>query len=275
MEDKNPKIEQLEHEVEFLSHKILDLNKKFIDSEQAKSRFLSLVKDELNNPMTALLGLIKHLEIVKDEKSEKIFNIFEKELLSLDFKIQNIVVAAHIEGGNIDISNSLVHPDEIIQDVINSLRHLIQEKNVHIKIDNLLDDKIAADPQMIYIIVKNLLSNACKFGEEGSEILISLSIEDSFFTIKVKNKGDAPDTEYKAEVFKRFADGPGGERGLGIGLSIVREICEQLEGSVDYMEEDGFVTFSARWVLEDTAVNSEAYGADEFLFESFDDAVEY
>lgn len=264
----------VEDEMAFLSRKILELNKRFMESEQAKSRFLSLVKDELNNPMTVLLGMMNHLKIQAGEKNEKIFNIMSEELLNLDFKIKNIVMAAQIEGGNTDVTNALVDPLDIINEVINSLKYVIKEKNIQISIINSIKNKIATDPQMIYIIAKNLIVNACKYGLKESVVEITLSQDNSLFVLKVRNQGKGPEIDYKPEVFTRFADGPNGEHGLGIGLSVVREICEQLYGSVDYVVEDGFVTFIVQLTINDNHINSKAYGSDEFLFDSFDDAVE-
>ena len=61
---------------------------------------------------------------------------------------------------------------------------------------------------------------------------------------------------------------------MGIGLSVVREICEGLEGTIDYEDEGGFVTFIVRLSVNENVIDSQAYGSNEFLFESFDDAIE-
>jgi signal transduction histidine kinase len=71
-------------EIVFLSNKLLDMNKRLIESEKAKSRFLSLVANELNNPMTALLGLIPHLKPDHPEEND-IFSLAHQEALLLNF----------------------------------------------------------------------------------------------------------------------------------------------------------------------------------------------
>jgi signal transduction histidine kinase len=87
-------------EVTFLSRKILDLNKQLIESEKAKSRFLSLIASELNNPMTALLGIIPHLIPPSGDPREAVFELLHEEALLLDSRIQNLVAASEIEGGD-------------------------------------------------------------------------------------------------------------------------------------------------------------------------------
>jgi len=266
--------ENLNDELAFLSKKILDLNKKLIESEKAKSRFLSLVASKLNNPMTAILGILPHLKIIDTKENRFFYELVYKEALDLDFKIQNLVMASEIESGKIDVSYALVDPIEIIKEAIESLKYLIEEKNIEIKIDSKIKQKIVTDPKKVYIIVKNLISNGCRYGFENSLLWIELDIKESMFIIKVKNRGDAPNVKYKPEVFTRFAKDASGEHGLGIGLSVVREICQRLDGTIDYEAEDEFVTFVVKLPFDEEMIDSQAYGSNEFLFESFDDAIE-
>lgn len=264
----------LENENTFLSKKILDLNERLIESENAKSRFLSLIANKLYDPMTVLLGLMPHLKILAEDRNKEIFFMMSKELLDLDFKINNLVMAAEIESGNMDISHSMLDPQEILDEVIKSLRHAIKEKSIEIKATNKIKGKIVSDPQKIYIIIKNLLSNAIIYGIENGVIDVGLSEKDSVLTITVKNQGEGPQTRYKPEVFTRFSNTTHHGHGLGIGLSIVREICECLDGGIDYIVEDGYVLFSATLLLNSCSIDSEAYGLNEFLFDSFEDAIE-
>lgn len=261
-------------EIAFLSHKILDLNKQLIESEKAKSHFLSLVANELNNPMTALLGMIPHLAPKDNERLEGIFALVHEEALILDFRIQNLVTAAEIESGELKISHSLVDINELVKEAIETLKYPIKIKDVNVVISDLLQQKIVTDPQKLYIILKNILANAVCYGIANSIVEVSIHGDDSEISISVKNQGKGPDVEYKAQVFTRFANGPDGAHGLGLGLSIVRDLIEGLDGSFDYVVNDESVIFTVILPLETVLPDSSAYGSNEFLFESFDDAIE-
>ncbi len=237
--------ETLQNELDFLSKKILDLNKKLIESEKIKSRFLSLVTNELNNPVTALLGIIPHLKIEESEANKKNFTLFYNEVLRLYFRIQNLVTVSEIENGNIDNTYALLEPKEIIDEVIHSLKYLIEDKNIQFRVTDKIKQEVVSDPKKIYMIVKNLISNGCRYGVANSVIDIILDMDDSMLIVMVKNQGDGPKVNYKPEVFTRFTKDTTSEHGLGIGLSIVRELCERLNGSVDYIVEDGFVIFNS------------------------------
>ena len=90
----------------------------------------------------------------------------------------------------------------------------------------------------------------------------------------MKNRGKAPDVKYKPEIFTRFAKDAAGNNGLGIGLGVVREICERLNGTIDYEADGGFVTFIVKLPFDEKMTDSKAYGSNEFLFDSFDNAIE-
>lgn len=261
-------------EIAFLSRKILDLNKQLIESEKAKSRFLSLVGNELNNPMTALLGMIPHLQPKGDTKLETIFSLVHEEALILDFRIQNLVAAAEIENGDVSMTSALVDPKVLVEEVIEALKYPMKTKNIQITIDTSLEQKIVTDPQKLYLILKNLIANAIGYGTANGIVDVTIKERDSVVCITVKNQGRGPDVEYKPQVFTRFSHRPDGGHGLGLGLSIVRDLSERLGGSIDYVTDELSVTFVVKLPLETMLADSEACGSNEFLFESFDDAIE-
>lgn len=257
--------ESNEHEeVAYLSRKILDLNKQLIDSEKAKSRFLSLIANELNNPMTVLLGMLPRLKPESNDKHKKIFAMVHQEVLMLNFRIQNLVVAAQIEGGDADTACASVDLEEIVKEVLEELKYLIEDKNISISFRNMVSQPVVSDTRKLYLILKNLIANGCAYGIADGIVEISLMEASSVLKITVSNQGYGPKVKFKPQVFTRFADGPEGKHGLGIGLSIVRELCESLEGSIDYFADNGWVTFSVILPLD----------SNELLLESFDGAIE-
>jgi signal transduction histidine kinase len=261
-------------EITFLSRKILDLNKQLIESEKAKSRFLSLIANELNNPMTALLGMIPHLAPPVGDAREAIFDLAHEEALLLDSRIQNLVAASEIESGEMDSTYALVDPKVLIEEALKSFKYRIKSKNIKVMLESSLDTKIVSDPRKLYLILKNILANACDYGDAGQIVNVDIAQNDSNMIIAVKNKGTLPHVEYKPQIFTRFANGPQGDHGLGLGLSIARELCERLGGNIDYDSQESTVTFTMTFPLQSTLPDSNACGSNEFLFESFDDAIE-
>ncbi|MDD3060795.1 MAG: HAMP domain-containing sensor histidine kinase [Sulfurimonas sp.] len=261
------------NEVEFLSRKILDLNKQLIESQSAKSRFLSLVANELNNPMTALLGLIPHLK-PQDMEKEKIYNLVHEEALMLEFRIQNLVAAAQIESGEYDLSFATVNVATLVNEALEALKYIILNRNISVSVTNTINDNIVSDPQKLFLIIHNLISNASLFGDANTQIEIHLSDKNNRLQIEVKNQGSGPNVAFKPQVFTRFSSDTSGLHGLGLGLSVVRSICELLEGDIDFICQDNFVIFAVTLPLKTHATDTLACGSNEFLFDSFEDAIE-
>ncbi|MDD5203612.1 MAG: hypothetical protein PHH41_10805, partial [Sulfurimonas sp.] len=83
-----------------------------------------------------------------------------------------------------------------------------------------------------------------------------------------------PNVAFKPQVFTRFSSDTSGLHGLGLGLSVVRSICELLEGDIDFICQDNFVIFAVTLPLKTHATDTLACGSNEFLFDSFEDAIE-
>lgn len=261
-------------EFTFLSRKILELNKQLIESEKAKSRFLSLIASELNNPMTALLGMIPHLAPSCGDSSEEIFALIHEEALLLDSRIQNLVAASEIESGMVDVTYASVNPKILVQEAVEGFKYKLNRKNLKVIIESTLEEKIVSDPKKLYLILKNVLANACDYGDVNGSVQVNIEKSESTVSIAIKNQGHGPNVEYKAQVFTRFAPGAEGTHGLGLGLSIARELCAQMLGNIDYEVDETTVTFTVTLPLQEAVADSEACGSNEFLFESFDDAIE-
>ncbi|ADR34611.1 histidine kinase [Sulfuricurvum kujiense DSM 16994] len=266
--------EQENEEFAFLSRKILELNKQLMESEKVKSRFLSLIASELNNPMTALLGMIPHLTPPAGDPREEIFELAHDEALLLESRIQNLVAASEIESGMMDVTHASVNPEKLVEEALEEFKYKLKRKNISVIVESSLKEKIVTDPKKLYLILKNIIANACDYGDPDAIVNINIVQKGSEIIVTVKNRGHGPNVKYKAQVFTRFAEGMEGSHGLGLGLSIARELCGLIDGKIDYETDETSVTFTVTIPEQAVQADSEACGSNEFLFESFDDAIE-
>ena len=261
-------------EFTFLSRKILDLNKQLMESEKVKTRFLSLIANELNNPMTALLGIIPRLAPPPGDPKETVFELAYEEALLLDSRIQNLVAASELESGVVDVTYALIDPKILIEEAIAGFKYRLKTKNLRVDIESSLHDKIVSDPKKLYLILKNIIANACDYGDSDATVLIRIDQTENDVRFAITNQGRGPKVAYKAQIFTRFAERMEGQHGLGLGLSIARELCGLMDGTIDYDTDDTSVTFTVTLPLQKAIADSEACGSNEFLFGSFDGAIE-
>lgn len=261
-------------EFTFLSRKILDLNKQLMESEKVKTRFLSLIANELNNPMTALLGMLPHLAPKSGDPKEPTFELVHEEALLLGSRIQNLVVASEIESGIIDVAHASVDLKVLVNEALEEFKYKLKRKNIVVIVESSLKTKIVSDPKKLYLILKNIIANACDYGDSDATVHIGIDQKDSDVTIAINNKGHGLNVKHKAEIFTRFTERMDKSHGLGLGLSIARELCTLLDGKIDYETNENDVTFIVTLPFTERLATSEACGSNEFLFESFDGAIE-
>jgi len=262
-------------EMEFLTKKLLELNEKSKETEEAKSYFLSLIKNEFNNPLTSLLLLSKKIKKdVRLDQLDAIGTMMRSELTYLDFSLKNIFAASEIEHGEIGNDYANIVPDDIVNEVLAYFENIIQEKSLTIDVKNSIEGKMLTDPQKLYLILLNLVSNACQYSYPNAKINIIFSMENDTYVVRVEDFGEGIYTDHVKNIYNRFYKHNTGKtrpiQGLGLGLSIVKELLESLDGSIDNFTEDNKTVFIAKIAHQNDASLSisEGLGSDEFFNEA-------
>ncbi len=262
-------------EMEFLTKKLLELNEKAKEAEEVKTYFLSLIKNEFNNPMTVLLNLVKKIGGDNDPaKASRIATMMHKELMYLDFSLKNIFAASEIEYGQKANSYVRIRPEEIADEAISYLEPMIKEKLLYVEVITTVPTMVV-DAQKFYLILLNLLSNGCEFSYPSTTLSISFIQDDNDYEVRVSNMGEKINEESGKNIYNRFYKYSIGKtrptQGLGLGLSVVKGLCESMEGTIDYSEDEGKTIFVARFPLknEKGISVSHGFGSDEFFDSSF------
>ena len=267
-------------EMEFLNKKLIDLNKRLMEVDSVKSQFLSLIKNEFNNPISSVLNICTHLISGKrPEKSVELTEMLHMEILRLDFQIKNIIAASEIEAGKTENYFTRVDFESILDDVKPTFYYLIKDKNLMIEFKNETVGEVYSDAGKIYLILLNLISNACEYTFENGKILVDTKSDSDYLYITVEDNGEGIEVENKLLVYNRFTQFSKGatraKTGLGLGLSVVKGEVEALDGEVDYESEDGKTEFTVKIPLaKEGILQGGSGGSNDTLFEDFDDAVE-
>ncbi len=267
-------------EMEFLNKKLIDLNKRLMEVDSVKSQFLSLIKNEFNNPISSVLNICGHLiSGKKPEKAHELTEMLHMEILRLDFQIKNIIAASEIEAGKTENYYMKVNFETIMDDVRPSFIYLIKDKNLQIDFKDSTQGDVFSDAGKIYLILLNLVSNACEYTFENGHIWVEVKNDDTNLYIDVKDDGEGISVENKLLVYNRFTQFSKGttraKTGLGLGLSVVKGVVEALGGDVDYDSEEGKTEFKIFIPLpSEDLISSGSGGSNDILFEDFDDAFE-
>ncbi|WP_024954043.1 sensor histidine kinase [Sulfurospirillum arcachonense] len=270
-------------EMEFLTKKLLDLNEKSKNAQEVKSQFLSLVKNEFNNPISSLLNISSMLSTTNDiKKINTLGNLLKIELLTIDFSLKNIFAASEIEAGEIANDYSKIEIEEVFNEVVAYFDNLIHEKNLTVTLHNNCEKELISDSQKIYLILLNLISNACEYSYKDQEVTVTLECGEKSFKLIVVDSGEGIKEEHCKEIYNRFIHFETGltreTAGLGLGLSVAKGMCEALGGIIDNEQKNNSTIFIVNipYVDESELNLSTAFGSNEFMFDNdSDEMVEF
>nr|WP_304286842.1 HAMP domain-containing sensor histidine kinase [Clostridium paraputrificum] len=202
--------------------------------ENMRSQFVANVSHELKTPLTSIKGFTETLKDVEDEETRKKFlDIIEKEADRLGRLINDILILSKIES---DISGEEDEflPNKVVDDVINMVKVLADNKNITIELDERNYDLLFGDKDRFLQLVLNIVENSIKYSNEGSTVKISSFTKGDNYNLIVEDNGIGIPKEDIPRIFERFyrVDKARKSGGTGLGLAIVKHIVKTFNGNI-------------------------------------------
>ncbi|MDQ4122035.1 MAG: PAS domain-containing sensor histidine kinase [Acidobacteriota bacterium] len=211
---------------------------------KAKDEFLAMVSHELRTPLNSIKGWSSILrQQPTEEMVEKVTEIIERQCVEQAQIIEDLLDTARIASGKLNLNIKNVDLVKVINSAVDTVRPLAENKNVSLFVTIESETAlIKGDEERLLQVVLNLLSNAVKFTRKSGRIAVELRQEGSSFTIIIKDNGIGIKPEFLPYIFERYAQADSLTRqqsgGLGIGLSLVRDLVEMHGGTV-HAESEG------------------------------------
>ncbi len=258
--------------MENMTKELIAINEKLQHADEIKSNFLSLIKNEFNNPLSNLLNLSKMLEANKfPDKHDEIVRMVRVELMDMEFHFKNIFCAAEIESGETTVEYNEINVEVLYKDSIRILRYLIEDKSLELNADFKVDTLITTDASKLFIIILNLLSNSCEYSYESKKINFSLNIKEDTLYIEVEDFGEGIIVEKSEDIYRSFTQFSHGNirsrSGLGLGLSVVKGYLDNLNGKISYKSSKGHTVFYVELPLLNKESQSSSIDFDTFIFD--------
>lgn len=251
--------ENLEGLVDERTRDLQIMKEKAESASRAKSSFLANMSHELRTPLNAVIGLSEMLvEDARDSEDEVYIEPLErihgagKHLLQL---INDILDLSKVEAGKMELLVEKISLKSVIKDV-EVIAAPLASKNKNklvIDYDESLDD-IKSDSTRLKQVLLNLISNACKFTENGTVTLAVSEEKDQdtdWLLFSVTDTGIGMTPEQMEKIFEKFtqADATTTSKygGTGLGLPISRKICQLMGGDINVTSEMNVgTTFTAK-----------------------------
>lgn len=260
------------------------LSKKMADSEskrlkevdQLKNALFTNITHEFRTPLTVIKGMTgaikSNIENKQHNDLENSLEIIDRNSDGLLQLINEMLDLAKIESGNLELNLVQVDIIPFIKYLTQSFHSLAEQKNINFSVQcNIEHLKMDIDVTKFTAIVTNLISNAIKFTSKKGEVYIQIDkVQENnidFISLKIKDNGLGISAEEQVHIFDKFyqVDNTTSrvQQGTGIGLSLVKEFVELMQGSIDVESKQGKGSmFSIKIPIKNNAVLSD--GSDLF-----------
>lgn len=251
LEEKDEKLRnhsnQLEAQVHIRTRQLVAARDAAMNSDRYKSEFLANVTHELRTPIQSIIGYVElAIEEAENEGLLTVQTDLEKVMRNAErlFSLINDVLdISKIEAGKMELKYSDTLISSILSDLNDAVSPLIPQNNNQFSIRLRCDDSIVRiDREKVLQILINLVSNACKFTENGN-IILNVSKQSHEMTFEVCDTGIGIPADNIASIFDKFQQVDGSETrkagGTGLGLAISQQFCELMNGELTVQSEVG------------------------------------
>jgi signal transduction histidine kinase/ActR/RegA family two-component response regulator len=221
---------------------IASANTFFSEAQEAsrrKDEFLATLSHELRTPLQAILSWSQMLQARggEDPTLRRGVEVIERNARFQARLIDELLDVSRIVTGKLVIERERVRMQSVIEAALEDARAIAAEKEVHLATDSAGDPWVLGDASRLRQVMNNLLTNAIKFTPAGGAVTVVLAVEGGDATVSVHDTGDGIPAQFLPHLFERFRQADSSttrtQRGLGIGLAIVRHLVELHGGSVD------------------------------------------
>jgi len=221
-----------------------------------KTALLANMSHEFRTPLTGVLGFSELIREETDGSNEVISHFAEQIEQSgarLLGTLDDVLALAQLEGGEKDIGHGTADLTRAVADVLDAVEQKAQEKDIDLHVET-EEESLWADAgsEGLKMIFRHLIENAIKYTEDGGTVQVRKYREDGWATIEVEDPGVGIDPEKVDELFRPFRQESEGfnreYEGAGLGLTIVKQALDQMDGAIEVETEKGVGSRFTVWV---------------------------
>ncbi len=217
--------------------KIESQNQELQQLNATKDKFFSIIAHDIRSPLIALEGVGEqmdyYLENNKKEKLQMLSQLMDTTTKRLSSLLDNLLNWALLQRGVIPYNPKKININEAVENTINLFEQGLLAKNIKVENNTSTNININVDEAALSTILRNLISNAIKFTDRGGEVFINTENKDGKSWISIEDKGIGMTDNKIEKLFdlnNKSMNGTEGERGTGLGLTLVKELVELNKG---------------------------------------------
>ena len=215
-------------------------------SQQSMRDFLANVSHELRTPLTSIQGFAQAMmdgTLNKPEDYKTAGQVVQEESSRMHRLVDDLLYLSKIESGQLSLNVEPVKVSEIAEGCTRAFEPLALDQEVKLSTDVEDGLVILADPHRLEQVLTNMIDNAVKHTPTGGEIQVQANRYGNQAQLSVTNSGSYIPPEHLTRIFERFyqidrSRMRAGKEGSGLGLSIVKELVQLHDGSIEAKSDE-------------------------------------
>ena len=211
--------------------------------ETLRTDFIANVSHEMKTPLSVMhnYGTLLQSPDLTDEKRIEYAKGVTDSSRKLADMMSNILKLNRLENQQIFPKVAEFDLGEQLCEYLLQYENVWEKENIEIETEIEEDVKVRADSELLGLVWNNLFSNAFKFTSSGGKVFVSLSVEDNYALVKVRDTGCGMTPEVGAHIFEKFYQGDNSRavQGNGLGLALVKRVIVIVGGEIGVESEVG------------------------------------
>jgi len=207
---------------------------------QRQKDFVSNVSHELKTPLTRSISTLEVISLKNPEMREKLGGLKE-DLFEISSLISEILELSGMDPKN-PKKKDRIDLKSVIAEVLEKFKKEIKAKGIEVETNIASGTLVYFPTSYAKIIFSNIISNAIKYNVNYGKIAVLASSKDDYAEVVFENQSASFEKKEKMQIFKRFFRGESTknrEKGYGIGLSLIRDICDLYGVKIGFEMDDG------------------------------------
>jgi signal transduction histidine kinase len=243
--ENNRQLTQMNRVLEQQQQQLQSQNEDLTRLNELKNKLLSIISHDFRSPLSSLQGIISMLnsKVLSSEEIEMVFDTLSVKVQNTTNMLDNLLKWTRNQMQGIRLAPARFSLPTLAEDVINSQIILAEKKEVELHHTISSPLSVYADPEMIRLVLRNLISNAIKFTTKGDKITVEAKRSpENRVIVSVIDTGMGISPENQAKLFQlkdHTTYGTDNEKGTGLGLILCREFVEKNGGEIWVESEEG------------------------------------
>jgi PAS domain S-box-containing protein len=214
-------------------------------ANRAKDEFLTILSHELRTPLTPIIGWLHMMQrgVLPPAEFERGLSVLDRNSQALKRLINDLLDMSAILTGKMRLEEMPVPLEAVVREAIETIRPQATERGIQIQLSlgDWHNPIVIGDRTRLVQTFWNLLTNAVKFSQSGSQVTVDCETRPATAVITIADSGEGIPADFLPHVFERFRQADGSKTrnhgGLGLGLALVKSFLEAHHGTIEVASE--------------------------------------